>query len=442
MSDLLAPYEPGRDGPFGLEEAAHLLRRAAFGAPLVQVREWQALGPGECIRRLFLDEEGEEASALDRTADALSELNQLRMIQALWLMRMKVSKCPALEKLALFWHNHFATSHVKVQSAELLWRQYRLLRSKGQGSFEVLLQEISRDPAMLIWLDSNSNRSTHPNENYARELMELFSLGVGSYSERDVQEAARAFTGWHERGGEFRFNERVHDFGEKQIFGRQGDFDGDDVVRMCVGHPACARFLAKKLLQFYVEPDPGSDLVEDLAQCLRDLGFDLSMVLKCLLQSKAFFSERARRSIVKSPVDLCIGAVQTLELSADFKALADRTRELGQSLFAPPSVKGWDGQRRWISSHSLLLRQRFAAAVSWESEGLSSLPWKRWSAADSQDSRARVAELILEVQQGGLKEDCRSRLTEFTEQNQGMGEEAVLRSLTQLLLALPEYQLC
>ena len=273
-----------------------------------------------------------------------------------WLYSMLNSGHPFREKLVLFWHNHFATSVNKVHSLSLMYRQNQLLRRHALGSFRPFLNEISRDVAMLIWLDSNKNVKAHPNENYAREVMELFSLGVGNYTEKDVQEAARAFTGWHADTflQRFEFDPQEHDDGEKTVLGQTGKWNGDDVLRIILEQPAAARFLVGKLYRDFVsETPPPTALLEPLAERFRKSDFDVADLLKTMLGSRLFFSEHAYLKRIKSPVEFVLGTAK----AAWPGPLAPATvalEPMGQPLFAPPNVKGWPGGKVWLNNATLL----------------------------------------------------------------------------------------
>ncbi len=253
----LAPYDTAASG-WTRRHAAHLLWRAQHGATDAEIARAHADGlPATLDRLLAPQPENDEF----RTADAaLAQLavdsNDISDLKAWWAHRIVRSANPLVEKMTLFWHNHFATSNAKVGSAKQMAAQNALLRSQALGSFRELLRAMASDVAMLVWLDGNANRRRQPNENFARELLELFALGVGNYSEHDIQEAARAFTGWHVRQGKFWFNGRQHDDGIKQVFGVSANFDGGDVVDLCLAQPACPRFLAAKLLRCFVSPSP------------------------------------------------------------------------------------------------------------------------------------------------------------------------------------------
>ena len=286
---------------------------------------------------------------------------------------------------------------------------------------------------MLLWLDSNSNRKRHPNENFAREVMELFSLGVGNYSEHDIQEAARAFTGWHVRNGEFWFNTIQHDVAEKEVFGKRGNFDGDEVVELCLEHSACPQFLALKLLRQFVEPSPPKDHIDALAARIRHHNYEWSPILRELFASRLFFSPEARLSIIKSPVELLLGAIRQLKAKPNLQNVARLSAELGQDLFEPPTVKGWDGGRLWISSTTLIQRANFATSLLKSNQ----LGTTTFAESRFEDAVRYFVELLLARDIGP---ESIAELQQFS-QNQTGDTESRLRSLAQFVMQMPEYQL-
>jgi hypothetical protein len=309
-------WQPSPGDPWGRKWAAHLYRRAAFGASREELLHAQRVGPQATLKFLL--------AGRPEAADLLPTLTDVGRhaasddggdpLRGWWLYCILQGGHPLREKMTLFWHNHFATSLAKVQRPDLMFRQNCLLRRHALGKFGPLLQAVSKDPAMLIWLDSNSNVKGRPNENYARELMELFSLGVGHYTEKDIREAARAFTGWHTDGEEFDFDARLHDDGPKTVLGQAGNWNGDDVVRIILGRPDPARFLVRKLYLFFISetasvPDA---LLEPLCEAFRKSDYDVAALLKILLGSRHFYSEYAFRKRVKGPVEFVLGAVQAV----------------------------------------------------------------------------------------------------------------------------------
>ncbi len=359
MNRTLEPLRPDR---FDASLAAHLLRRAGFVPSAEQVQAAVEAGLERTIETLIdpPDESG-RARELDQPGDAIAVREDIERLRQWWLMRMVHTQRPLHARLAVFWHNHFATSYVKVRKTALMYRQLRTIERHALGPFEELLAAMSRDPAMILWLDNQLNEKGRPNENYARELFELFSLGPGHYSEHDIREAARAFTGYQQRDGRFHFNRLAHDDGVKTVHGRTGRFDGDDVVRIACAQPACSRFLSRKLLRELLCPEPPDGLVEAFAAVLRAEKLHIGRSLRVLLGSEAFFDPRWRWARIKSPVEFVVGLARSLHLRVGGPALSEAVVRMDQRLFEPPSVKGWDGHRAWLNSATMLVRLRVAA---------------------------------------------------------------------------------
>jgi Protein of unknown function (DUF1800) len=354
---------------FDAKWAGHLFRRAAFGASPDELRKAVRDGLDATLDRLFTGDPRAAArlELLDATGEEFARADETDKLRAWWVSAMLHGGHPLREKMVLFWHNHFATSVAKVKSGLLIFRQNQLLRMHALGRFGPLLTGISRDPAMLAWLDSNANVKSHPNENFAREVMELFTLGVGNYTEKDVREAARAFTGWHVDGeGErFQFDAAEHDDGPKTILGRTGRWDGDDVLRLLMAQPTCAKCLAAKLYRYFVsETDPPKALLEPLADQLRRSDYDIGAAVRTILRSRLFFSDHAYRKRIKSPVEHVLGTAKAAWPGpSPSTGLAGWLVDMGQSLFAPPNVKGWTGGKNWLTDATILARHNFAEFV-------------------------------------------------------------------------------
>ena len=283
-----------------------------------------------------------------------------------WMGEMIESPAPLAERMTLFWHNHFATSQQKVISSQAMWRQHLLLRAGALGNFSSLLHAVAKDPAMLVYLDGANSRKEAPNENFAREVMELFTLGEatqgGQYTEQDIREAARAFTGWsvEREDFSFRFRSVFHDAGDKTVLGRRGNLDGDAALDILLEQPAAARFIVGKLWREFVSPVPDKAEVERIARHFRASGYDIGAALGELLLSDAFWAESNRGSLIKSPVDLVVGTLRQFDFSyTDATPFALKSAQLGQNLLVPPNVKGWPGQNDWINASTLLERKRF-----------------------------------------------------------------------------------
>ena len=275
-----------------------------------------------------------------------------------WANRMFSTRRPLEEKLTLFWHGHFATGENKVRDYRMMVRQNEMLRARASGAFRDLLVGILKDPAMLVYLDNGENVKKHPNENFGRELLELFTMGVGNYTERDVREAARAFTGWTNDVLAFRFDADQHDFGQKTFLGRTGTFDGEDIIDAILAQPVTAEFVAAKIYRFFVRDEIAGPVKADLGRTYRDSGYQMKPLLKRILLSKDFYSPPAFATQIKSPVHLVVSTYRKMSLGQvptipDFGRM---TSGLGQSLFDPPNVAGWAGGRTWITPSTLLNR--------------------------------------------------------------------------------------
>jgi len=339
------------------EEAAHLLRRAGFGAAPKDVDRASRRGRKRTVKDM-VSFRASGAHYKDKEADQWGATRW-------WLRRMLDTRSPLQEKLVLFWHGHFATAISKVENAPMMSRQNGVFRKHAAGSFRDLVQAVSRDPAMLWWLDNHYNVKGRPNENYARELMELFTLGITdpdgapNYTEEDVREAARAFTGWSFADGKFEFYDYDHDYGTKTVLGLTGDLDGDDVVDHLVVRRACAQFVATKLWEFFAYPSPEREVVERLADVYLANDTEIRPVLEAMFQEDLFYSARARTERVSSPVEFAVATLRTLGTKTDEGSLTWRLSQMGQELYNPPNVAGWPGGLQWMNSVTRLNRMGF-----------------------------------------------------------------------------------
>lgn len=431
-------YQPDAERPWNLARAAHLFRRAGFGATGSELDRALGQPPEKVVAQLL--QPGDKAVQFQRQMETFGQAvlasGNAEALTPWWLYRMRHSPDPLLEKLTLFWHGHFATSAAKVSDARLMYRQHMLLRWHARGKFGPLVHAISRDPAMLLYLDSATNRKNYPNENYARELMELFCLGTGNYTEQDIQELARAFTGWEVQRGKFRFNEYEHDRGRKTILGRAGNFGGDEGVRIVLAQPAAARFIAGKLFRFFVcdEPAPPAALVEPLARALRESDFDIARVVGTILGSELFFSEYAIGRKVRSPVELGIGLLRWLEASTNMNKLSERLAELGQRPFYPPNVKGWDGGRTWINSSTLLGRANLVRDIVAQADV------GKLAAGGSVDSPAEIVDWALaSLVAVPVPSEVRDSLAQFA-MTKPDGAQRIAKTI-HAIGTLPEFQL-
>jgi hypothetical protein len=371
---------------FTYEHARHLLLRAGFGGNPEQIDELHAMGLEKAVS--YLVDYEEIPDPLPRQGVTSAERLDLSMLRGIsqeerrkqtnmrrrqdrqkfqqlrswWIERMIRSPRPLEEKMTLFWHGHFTSGYQDVRNAYHMALQNELLRKHATGNFESLVHDISRDPAMLEYLDNNRNNRRAPNENYARELMELFTLGVGNYTESDIVEAARAFTGWtFVRGtSQFRFAVRNHDNGSKEFLGQTGNFDGDDIIRIILEQPEAPRYIAGKILT-YLAAAPSADELEPYSRLLRSGNYELKPLLRALFQSEWFYSDAVMAKQVKSPVMFVVSTLKAMGTSGVPGILAVRRCEsIGQAIMQPPNVKGWDGGVAWITSSNLIGRYNIA----------------------------------------------------------------------------------
>jgi uncharacterized protein (DUF1800 family) len=388
---MLKPLSKDR---WNFETAAHLLNRAGFGGSPSEIQKLADVEQDAAIS-LLLDYE----RISDRTADPVwakpdpERMKKLRDVQqhgtpdekkqaqqqegqlqrqrimelrGWWLQRMAQGPRPFLEKMVLFWHGHFATSVEKVRDSYYMWRQNELFRRVATGNWQELLTDAGKDPAMLVWLDQAQSQKQHPNENFAREVMELFTLGEGHYTEHDITEAARALTGWSLDRLDQRYIYRpfIHDNDDKTFLGRTGNLDGDDVIAQIVAQPQAARFITAKIWNYFSGQMPDEKLTGALAAVFRANGNNFKPFLRVMFRSEEFYSDDIIRNQVKSPVQWLIGSVRMLECDLPPTLVSwGMTRQLGQDLFAPPNVKGWDGGITWITTSTLLTRYNDAQAL-------------------------------------------------------------------------------
>lgn len=342
----------------------HLLRRAGFGTTLQEQRYYRDLGFDGTLNEL-LNPESVKDDVLEKNIENQNyDFTDLGDLKRWWIYRMMFTHRPLIEKLALFWHGHFATSNAgKVNNPYLMYQQNMTFRSLGMGRFEDLLLAVSKDPAMIIWLDNRDNRKAKPNENFAREVMELFTMGIGNYTEQDIKEAARAFTGWAAPNG-FYFNKKHHDFGQKNFLGQTGNFGGEDIVKILAQRPETARFLCRKLIAFFCMDNPEDSFVQKIANCYLESGQNIKSVLKKIFGSNEFRSEKSYHCKIKSPAEFVIGTMKILHVEKLDGDLPSVMARMGQNLFEPPSVKGWDGGMAWIATDTLMERFNFANRIS------------------------------------------------------------------------------
>jgi uncharacterized protein (DUF1800 family) len=367
--------------PMGAAEARHLLARTGFEARLAEVDAFAKLSRREAVERLLAGAGGpagapppsrvkdwtdprrvRQMDAEERKRFVREQIERGLELKGWWLAEMARTPSPLTERMTLFWHNHFTSSLQKVRSPALMYRQNVLLRSHALGNFGALLHAVSRDPAMIVYLDAATNRRGRPNENFAREVMELFTLGEGRYSEQDIKEAARAFTGRSidPASGAYLFRPAQHDNGEKTVLGRSGFLRGEDVLDILLAQPATAEFIAAKLWREFVSPQPQPEELARVAAAFRDSGYDVRAALRALLLTPAFWAPQNRAALIKSPVELVAGTLRQFDIGfGDPVPFVLLLRALGQDILSPPNVKGWPGGEAWINSTTLLARKQF-----------------------------------------------------------------------------------
>ncbi len=483
---------PISDRRFGYDQAAHLLNRAGFGAQPRQVARFAGMGPGRAVDALldFAEDQTDEPGPFDpdilkpltaeqrrriaiarrrndepvlaefqarRNEQRKKDRQQFRRLQHWWLRRMVDSAHPLREKLTLFWHGHFATNYRGCPDSYLLYQQNQLFRQHAAGSFAELARRIVRDPAMIVFLNNDRNRKASPNENLARELMELFTLGEGQYRESDIKQGARALTGYTREDNDFEFNRRIHDAGGKRILGRQGAFDGDDFVRICLSRQACATFIAGKLYRFFVadlpdEPGPEHQATIDaLAQTLRRHDYQLKPMLRQLFLCERFYDQTIRGQMIKSPTQLLVGLMRQLGIQQrNMDYLTAAMRLMGQELFNPPNVAGWPGGRAWINTSTLFVRHNLATYLitgrrpngrrTSRAQALDPMPLIEDLVEP--DARAVVDHLAGALIATPLAPARRDQLREFMKQHNARVDRPTLIALLCLITATPEFQLC
>jgi len=502
---------PKAKSAWTIHEAAHLLNRAGFGGSPDEIKAFHAMGrekavdhllgaedaeddfpkPGWAVLETYLEDarkkfakrresmrEGTGKSAAEkedlrrqfRRAEQQENRRQSLGAQGWWFRRMLHTKAPLREKMTLFWHDHFATSLQKVREPYWMLEQNELFRSHALGSFHELTRKIIENPAMMIYLDVQRSQKGGPNENFAREVMELFTLGEGNYTENDIREAARAFTGYaiDRRKGRARHDRRRWDESEKTIFGKRGNFDGGDVVDAIFEQPAVAGFMVRKIWEFFVYENPAQAAVDVLATGFRNSGYQIAPLLRTIFLSREFYSETAIRSQIKSPIQFLVQMLKQLEVAnvpEGFPILAQQ--QLGQVLFLPPNVAGWDWGQAWINTNTLLSRYNLAGFLTKGGAGSvrggrrgtddmmmaagGRAMMQRWQGPDYEKIAPRelrsssenlVDALLFRFFQGPVPANARGNFIEYAEAKRGaVFTNKEVGELCHLMMSTPYYQL-
>lgn len=485
------------------QKIAHLLRRFGLGAGELELKRYEPLGVQGTLDRLLDFEKVDEGFPLSPWEFCFEEnsdqvyLDPFRTL-GYWCSRLAFTRRPLQEKLTLFWHDHFGVSAAKIEFGPMMLQHIETLRQKGIGKFSDLVLAVSRDPAMIRLLDTDASLKGAPNENFARELFELYTLGIGNYTEKDVQEAARAFTGWgirylvFEPGGEkvqatarecmrsgkpmvaFCITPDLHDDLLKTVLGKSGAYGGDEVVRLACEHPATARHIVGKLWEWFAYPKPEKPVVDALASEFTKSGGDIRAVLRALTSRPEFWSERCVRALPKSPVDFTVAIVRQLgvteflllqrgkkdnlltpapKMIRDVAGLlAGLMNQQGMLLLYPPDVGGWNWGDAWITSQSLAVRTRFGdmlMGVGQSDKGLATAIAARIRQEKNPSSTGDVVDYLLGMFDGELPEDKRKVLTEGCEKAGGVKAleapetaSTMLGAVLRLLFSTPEFQHC
>ncbi len=492
-------------GEFDDRKARHLLNRAGFGGTPSQVRALADMGLRRAvdylvdfekidappvrvdqfdkdIMRPLAPDQRQAVRLARRTHDEATlerfrqmrqsaqraDRTQIRDIQRWWLARMIETPRPLQEKMTIFWHGHFATGYRAIEDSYHMFMQNQLFRYHAVGSFRALAHAIIRDPAMIAYLNNNQNRKEAPNENLARELMELFTLGEGNdYTESDIKHGARALTGYTYRDDEFiNFQspqyQRLHDHSLKRILGKTGNWDGDDFVQIILTRHVAGRFICWKLYRYFVNDLPGvpqkpaQRFISDLAKVLRDRNYHLKPVLKALFKSAHFYDSANVASQIKSPIQLIVGAIRSLQVPPrNLSVLLSAAELMGQNIFYPPSVKGWEGGRAWLNTSTLFVRQNLMIYLltgrrpdthAWQNDGPTYDPMHLIEHLRSPQGMVKLRDAVTHLLGVNLASPPHpSRLdvlVRFAESGGGTLDKAMLVALLSLITATPEYQLC
>jgi uncharacterized protein (DUF1800 family) len=435
-------------------QVAHLLRRAGFGSTEAELDQYTALGYAGAVDRLLNPDQVDDSATDQLLAPLTKDLTDPKKIEAAkfwWFNRMLYTRRPLQEKLTLFWHNHFATANSKVGNAVLMLQQMQLFRDNGFGNFETLLQKVTRDPATLIWLDNRLNRKGAPNENYAREVQELFTVGIGNYTEQDIHEAARAFTGHTlDKNLTYTFNKNQHDAGAKTFQGQTGPFDADDILAILVRNPATARFVTTKLFSYFANADPDASTIDRLSNTFTSTNIDIRSVLRDIFSGPEFLSAQAFHGQVKQPADLVVGSLKSLNVANVGPDVTQVLRRMGQDLLNPPDVSGWKGGAAWINGTTLFERFNWANRLAMGRDATK--PNFADVAAQVQARNVTTPDGLVDyyvglLVDGDVTPEARQALIDYLNASgpMSLGDAATLdlkaRGLVHLALAAPTYQL-
>ncbi len=458
------------------QKAAHLLRRFGLGASEAEIAYYMQDGLEGAMDRLLNYENVEEGYPFDPTAFASKKGTVLPIGLGMWWTgRLLATRRPLQEKMTLFWHNHFATSISKVGSSGSMWKQNETFRRNAVGNFRTMLHEVGKDPAMIYWLDTETDRVNNLNENFAREVMELFTLGIGHYTEHDIRQAAMAYTGWGFRRDpesnrgfyypEFVNRPKLHDNSDKTIFGKTGNFDGDQVLDMLADRRQTAKFLVNKLWTMFVYPNPEPDIVDHLADYWRGQNLEIKPLLKTMMTMPEFFSAKAERAVFKNPVDFVVAtarqmgvgnlipqdsqlALAPLEALQVTRVIYSTLGDQGMKLFFPPNVAGWKQGRAWISSATLVSRIGWGEALFGRSKGRrAQIFFNAYDVFKSDLTVSGMVDKLASIMDAPITDSKRRVLIETGDHASGgtVTQENfsdVAAKISQILFADPDFQFC
>jgi len=460
---------------------SHLMRRAGFGVGLPELESLAQNGYNETVNRLLKPTNVQEMTddLIRRYHHEQSGMMGQNNPGAYWLYKMITTTDPLTEKMALFWHGIFATGYPKITQGKVLNDQIRMFRRYGTGNFRTLLLELSKDPAMIVWLDNHDNHDGAINENFGRELLELFSMGVGNYSEQDIKETARAFTGWTIGNTEymalraerdsiwpygriawhFEFKEDDHDSGEKEFLGNSGRLNGDEIIDIICQQESTARFISRHMYHFFVADEPpvpqwpytpprDPKAIDILTQAYFDNDYDIRAMLDILFNSEFFKSEDSWHERVKSPAELVAGILRlTGEFDRPRREILDRSTQaiyMGQHLINPPSVEGWHQGAEWIDTGTLVERLNFASQQmsNVENPGVAEIIDRVIGDGSHQADDSLVQRCLDEMGVTFVSEGTRSILENFAAQNRGLENDAtqIVAQMLQMVAATHEFQ--
>lgn len=366
-------------------EASHLVSRTGFGAEWQVIKQLEGRNRQDAVEHVlnvtpsplkpppnmtpwYKLEPMRLTDAESRKRAWMISQGEGKRLQAWWLEQMLATRSPFIERMTLFWHNHFTSSIQKTLQPSLLHKQNLLIRQYALGNFSTFLKAIAKDPAMLVYLDGYLNVKDHPNENFARELLELFTLGRGHYNQADIKAAAKAFTGWNvdNSNGQFVTRADLHDKSTVTFLGKTGSFNGDSIIDILLAHPRTAERICEKVWNGFISSSPPNPaVIQSWAQSFRASGYDIRGLMRTVLNSETFWDMRNRGTLVKSPIDILVGTVRMIPYPRESTTeLLNLCRLLGQELFDPPNVKGWVGGDHWVSTQTLLIRHSYLSKLS------------------------------------------------------------------------------